>query len=212
MVSEATAGPAHCRHSTAAPIRTATTFSRARCASGWRRSSAPQRLRVVARRAAISTSARQAQLNTCRNEAYLDAVSSNPMAAFDMGRAAAAFAEFERLASMCDPGIVQWAISPTGLRGIVNGTRNANDSCLPPPTQSMDKAVVAAHLASCKRQRSPGVSSASGSCPGSVGRAARSERTASRISTASMGSSATTRTWKLRVPSASSASPRTPPA
>jgi hypothetical protein len=93
---------------------------------------------------------KQAQLNTCRNEAYLDAVSSSPLTAFDMGRAAAAFAEFERLASMCDPAIVEWAISPNGLRGIVAGTKNANDSCLPPASQSMDRAVVAAHLASCR--------------------------------------------------------------
>jgi hypothetical protein len=87
-----------------------------------------------------------AQLNICRNEAYLDAISSNAIAGFDAGRAAAAFAEFERLASMCDPAIVEWAISPTGLRGIVNGTKNANESCYP---GSMDKALAAAHLASC---------------------------------------------------------------
>jgi len=97
---------------------------------------------------------KQAQLNTCRNEAYLDAVSMSPLAAYDMGKAAAAFAEFERLASMCDPAIVQWAISPTGLRGIINGTKNANDSCLPPASQSMDRAVVAAHLASCTNSAS----------------------------------------------------------
>jgi hypothetical protein len=96
---------------------------------------------------------KQAQLNTCRNEAYLDAVSMSPLAAYDMGKAAAAFAEFERLASMCDPSIVEWSISPTGLRGIVNGTKNANESCLPPASQSMDRAVVAAHLASCNNSQ-----------------------------------------------------------
>jgi hypothetical protein len=92
---------------------------------------------------------KQAQLNSCRNEAYLDAVSLNPIAAYDPVKARAAFDEFERLASMCDPAIVQWAISPTGLRGIVNGTKNANDPCRPPTSQAMDRAVVAAHLASC---------------------------------------------------------------
>ena len=92
-----------------------------------------------------------AQLNTCRNEAYLDAVSMSPLVVFDMARAAAAFAEFERLASMCDPAIVQWAINPTmGLLSIVSGTKNANDSCIPPASQSMERPVVAAHLASCR--------------------------------------------------------------
>jgi hypothetical protein len=93
---------------------------------------------------------KQAQLNTCRNEAYLDAVTLNSISGFDAGRAAAAFAEFERLASMCDPSIVQWSISPNGLRGIVTGTKNANDSCRPPATQADDRAAVAAHLASCR--------------------------------------------------------------
>jgi hypothetical protein len=91
-----------------------------------------------------------AQLGSCRDAAYLDAVSLNPVAGFDPARAEAAFNEFDRLASTCDPAIAQWAIGVDGLRGIVTGTRDSGTSCDPDPINPNNRAEVAAYLASCR--------------------------------------------------------------
>jgi Dickkopf-like protein len=91
-----------------------------------------------------------AQKAGCVNDGHLDEVTLNPVAGYNIDRAEVAFAEFERLASMCDPGVVEWAIGANGLRGIVLGTVDRGGSCKPPVGQSSNPPVAAAHLASCK--------------------------------------------------------------
>jgi hypothetical protein len=89
---------------------------------------------------------KQSQRDKCVNEAHLDAITSNPITNYNIDRAEAAFAEFERLASICDPAIAQWAARTDGLRGILLGTVASGQSCGPPDS---DPAIGGARLASC---------------------------------------------------------------
>ena len=86
-------------------------------------------------------------VESCRNEAYLDAMTGDPITGFDQARARAAMAEFETLAMACDLSLAQWGESADGLRGIMQGTRTAGTSCLP---LSAKREVAAANLASCQ--------------------------------------------------------------
>jgi len=83
----------------------------------------------------------------CMDEAYLDAISGDSITAFDAATAAQTFTELERLASVCDPGIVDFGISRDGLMSMFRGTVDAGSSCMP---RSTDPASAAAKLASCK--------------------------------------------------------------
>lgn len=89
----------------------------------------------------------QTQYNGCHNTVYLDAITTNPVAGYDITKAQAAFTQFETLASQCDPGVAAWAISMSGLRGIVAGTLGAGGNCTPP--NLLDKANAAGYLAAC---------------------------------------------------------------
>jgi hypothetical protein len=92
-----------------------------------------------------------AQKNSCATKAYIDHISTAPAAGFDAAHAAAAFAQLEMLASMCDPSIAAYGASPMGFAGIFKGTRAPGSDCGPggslldPP--SKEEAAVA--LASC---------------------------------------------------------------
>jgi hypothetical protein len=88
-----------------------------------------------------------AQLAQCRNDYFLDAVSLDSVSGYSIDAAEAAFAEFENRASTCDPSIASWAISPTGLRGITQGTLGPGDNCTPP--LDFSTATAAAYLAGC---------------------------------------------------------------
>lgn len=92
----------------------------------------------------------------CIDEAHLDEVSRNPIAAFDRNAAARVFAELERLASTCDLGIASFGGSSTGLMSMFSGTVAPGTSCQPksPPPLSIPipmppAEVAAAHLLSC---------------------------------------------------------------
>lgn len=87
-----------------------------------------------------------AQKKAC-TDTNLDAIAADPVAGFDATKAATAFTEFERLASICDANIAAYAASPTGLRGIVQGTVAAGGTCT--PTAPSDPINIAASLASC---------------------------------------------------------------
>lgn len=88
----------------------------------------------------------QAQYSGCQS-VYLDDVTLNPVSGYDINKAQAAFTEFEALASQCDPSVAAWAISWTGLRGIVAGTIAPNGDCT--STNLLSAPVDAAYLASC---------------------------------------------------------------
>jgi hypothetical protein len=93
-------------------------------------------------RAACESAVREA----CMKDAYLDAISNNDATAFDQETAAVTFAEIERLASICDPSIVRYSISPDGFMSMFRGTADSGDSCFPSGTQPE---AAAAKLASC---------------------------------------------------------------
>ncbi len=88
-------------------------------------------------------------MDGCVNEAYLNAIAANAITAFSPDAAAAAFTQFEMMASQCDPSIAAWGSSVTGLRGILLGTKAPGDSCKPPTLQLTNPAAAAAALASC---------------------------------------------------------------
>jgi hypothetical protein len=87
-----------------------------------------------------------AMLESCKTEAYLDAISGNEITAFNEETAAVTFAEVERLASVCSPDIVSFSISRDGFMAMFRGTASAGASCFPSGTNA---AVAAAKLASC---------------------------------------------------------------
>lgn len=87
-----------------------------------------------------------AQSDGCAS-VYLDDITLNPVAGYDAAKAEAAFTEFERLASLCDPGVAAWASQTSGLRGIVAGTLNAGANCTPPSI--INQAEAAGYLAGC---------------------------------------------------------------
>jgi hypothetical protein len=91
----------------------------------------------------------------CMQELFLDTIASNPAAGFDKPAAVAAFTEYERLASICDPNVAQWGASTGGLRGIMKGSVAPEGDCAPAgydplqnptPPSKMDAAIA---LASC---------------------------------------------------------------
>jgi hypothetical protein len=87
--------------------------------------------------------------NGCQIQLYLDAVTSNPVSGYDMTRAASTFAQFERMASNCDPNVAFWGIAVDGLRGCTAGTIVAGGGCEPPIAQLGNKAIDAAYLVAC---------------------------------------------------------------
>lgn len=95
---------------------------------------------------------KEQMLMGCRVELLLDEVATAPEAGFDAATAEAAFTEFERLASMCDPFVARWGIAVDGLRGIMQGTIAASEECTPAGfslSSLPSNADAAVALASC---------------------------------------------------------------
>ena len=86
-------------------------------------------------------------IDSCRNKAYVDAMTANKITGFDPARAKSALEMLEQLAMACDTSVASWAESSSGLRGIMQGTRPSGASCFPFSTQ---RDVAAANLASCE--------------------------------------------------------------
>lgn len=86
----------------------------------------------------------------CIKELLLDAVSLNPRSGFDADHAATAFAQFEEMASRCDPAITSWGANREGLSGMLKGTVNPGGECKPPMAAMPLAAEAAASLVSCK--------------------------------------------------------------
>lgn len=83
----------------------------------------------------------------CDRELYLDDISRNDVAGYSVEAAEEAFSELERLASACDPGIASWAVSPSGLRGVVRGTIEGGGDCTPPSI--LNRPEAAGYIAAC---------------------------------------------------------------
>ncbi|HKU43089.1 MAG TPA: Dickkopf N-terminal cysteine-rich domain-containing protein [Polyangiales bacterium] len=85
----------------------------------------------------------------CTMNAHLDEVAQNSVAGYSSAVAATAFAKLEELSAACDPSVTVWALSPTGLRGIYQGTVEPTQQCKPTGFPSV--VGYGATLASCKQ-------------------------------------------------------------
>lgn len=92
---------------------------------------------------------KQSANDACVNSLYLNAITADPIAGYDGAGAEAIFAEYEQLASTCDPTVTSWGASLQGLRGLAKGTLQSGQSCEPQLSQLTNKPVAAAHLAAC---------------------------------------------------------------
>jgi hypothetical protein len=79
---------------------------------------------------------------------YLDQVSKNPVSGYAPHTAGVAMAEFEQRAATCDPTVVAWGASVSGLRGIFPGTESSGADCT--PKNLLDQSDAASHLMACK--------------------------------------------------------------
>ena len=96
-----------------------------------------------------SVEACRATLNMkCTQELYLDQIAMNPITNFDPSAAYSGFTQLEQKASQCDIGVLAWAGSETGLRGILKGTLAPGASCKP-AANITDPPTAGAALASC---------------------------------------------------------------
>jgi hypothetical protein len=91
---------------------------------------------------------KQKMKGVCTDDLFIDAISQYPITGFDAAAAEAAFTELENKSSACDPSVVSWGASVSGLRGIFKGTVAAGRSCSPTQLAST-KADQAAAMASC---------------------------------------------------------------
>ncbi len=71
------------------------------------------------------------QVNICRTIGTQD-IAEDPRAGFDPDAIVGAFNEFERLASSCDLGIVNWGTSLAGFASVIRGTVGAGGECWTP--------------------------------------------------------------------------------
>jgi hypothetical protein len=91
-----------------------------------------------------------ARISGCENDVHLDAIAANPVAGFDAAAADEVFAELSRRLSSCDPEVVRWSGSQTGLRTLFKGSVAAGQSCKPAQLVNAQEADQAAALLSCK--------------------------------------------------------------
>jgi hypothetical protein len=78
---------------------------------------------------------------------YLDQVSKSSVSGYSPHTAGLAMAEFQQRAATCDPTVVAWGASASGLRGIFPGTTSPGADCT--PQSLLDAGDVAAHLMAC---------------------------------------------------------------
>lgn len=81
-------------------------------------------------------------------EVYLDQVSSSSLSGYSPRATGLAMAEFQQRAVTCDPSIVAWGASVSGLRGIFPGTQSQGTDCT--PKSLLDGGDAAAHLMACR--------------------------------------------------------------
>jgi hypothetical protein len=93
---------------------------------------------------------RQAKAGACNLGGYFDDLAGDPLVGYDIDRAEAAFSEFEKRASACDPTIVSWSISDPGFRGVARGTLPPGANCAPAsPNDAGSVGKYIAFLGSC---------------------------------------------------------------
>ncbi len=81
-------------------------------------------------------------------QVYLDEISQNSVSGYSAQTTGARLAEFQRLASTCDPAVVSWGVSPSGMRGIFPGTKGQGADCS--PSNVLNAADAASYLMACK--------------------------------------------------------------
>jgi len=86
----------------------------------------------------------------CEQSVHLDQVAANSRSGFDKSAAEETFARLERELEACSPDIARWSASRLGLRSIFKGTAAEGESCKPEQFLSLDRALQAAALVSCR--------------------------------------------------------------
>ncbi len=86
-----------------------------------------------------------AQLDACMKTAKTEEVTGDPRSGYDANAAGKAMAAFAQYANACDPQIVQWGVSATGLASVMRGTIDAGKACWTPSAKADPAAFV-----SCK--------------------------------------------------------------
>jgi hypothetical protein len=87
---------------------------------------------------------------SCKTMLLLDDVSAAAAVGFDADTASQAFAELERRASVCDPTVAAWAVSPDGFLGSIGGTLVKGESCKPDGGLMGSPSAVTIALVSCQ--------------------------------------------------------------
>jgi hypothetical protein len=87
----------------------------------------------------------------CNGMLMLDQIAGDAKVGFNAAAAKTAVTEYERRASMCDPGIAAWAASASGFFGGFDGTLAADADCMAPGGLSASNKDLAVALASCSR-------------------------------------------------------------
>jgi hypothetical protein len=90
---------------------------------------------------------KSALMGSCTADLLFDQIAQQPASGFDEVSTREVLDEIERLASMCDPGIVAFNESQQGLRRMFAGTVGPNQSCRPSNVLSRPQAGAA--LAAC---------------------------------------------------------------
>ena len=90
---------------------------------------------------------KEAQLNGCEDGFMFDALAESEKTGFDPAHARAAYEEFERRASECDPTVAKWGATLESFRGMFKGTVAAGGSCTTINVTRREE--VAKALASC---------------------------------------------------------------
>lgn len=90
---------------------------------------------------------KSALMGGCSADLLFDQIAMQPAAGFDPAGTRTMMDEFERLTSICDPGIVAFGESQQGLRRMFAGTVAPNQSCR--PSNPLSKAQAGAALAAC---------------------------------------------------------------
>ena len=86
---------------------------------------------------------------SCAGSLYLDEIAAQSQSAFDPDAAERAFRELADRTSRCEPGILQWIPSDTGLRSIFRGSLGAGERCSPSGGLTAPVGSVAAALSAC---------------------------------------------------------------
>jgi hypothetical protein len=90
-------------------------------------------------------------IRNCTQTLYFDQIASDPKTGFDADAAERVLRDLDDRTADCDPGVLKWISSQSGLRTIFKGTLRQGESCYPAGGATGNAGVVAAALSSCNQ-------------------------------------------------------------